>query len=161
MNIKKAEEKLGEARLHLHQMIEQDSLLFPDQAKLNADLNGFLAAGKTVRNQFPTQAIKAWEANLTPDEALLWEFMRKERNRDQHKGRPRRRVKNKKIEVGIGSTASDKSGTLSAMGSPWAGPAHTLKPTSYLTIGGTERKATEACREYLALLELMVEALKS
>jgi len=118
LNIKKAEEKLGEARLRLHQMSEQDSLLFPDQAKLNVDLNGFLAAGKTVRNQFPTQAIKAWEANLTANEELLWKFMRKERNRDQHKGHPRRRVKYKKIEVGIGSTASDKSGTLSGMGSP-------------------------------------------
>jgi hypothetical protein len=157
----KAEEKLHEAGSLLNQMIEQERLIFPDQAKLNADLNGFLAAGKTVRNQFPTQAIKAWEANLTPDKALLWEFMRKERNRDQHKGRPRRRVKNKKIEVGIGSTASDKSGTLSAMGSPWAGPAHILKPTCYFTIGGTERKATEACREYLALLDRMVAAFKS
>jgi hypothetical protein len=77
-----------------------------------------LAAGKTVRDQIPNQAIKAWEANLTANEELLWKFMRKERNRDQHKGHPRRRVKYKKIEVGIGSTASDKSGTLSGMGSP-------------------------------------------
>jgi len=152
----KAEKKLGEARLCLDQMIEQEGLIFPDQAKFNASLNGFLAAGMTVCDQFPKKAIQAWKDGLPQEQARLWEFMRNERNRDQHKGRPRRRMKHQKIKVGIGSSASDKSGTLTAMGSPWAGPVTIRKQISYFIIEGTECKATEACSEYLTLLEQMV-----
>ena len=63
--------------------------------------------------------------------------------------------------MGVGSAYSDKSGTVAAMGSPWAGPVVIYKPTYNITIAGTERKATEACGEYLALLERMVAPFKA
>jgi hypothetical protein len=159
-DVEKAEEKLGEARLCLDQMIEQERLMRPDQAKFDACRSGFLAAGMTVRNQFPKKAIKAWEAGLTQEQARLWNAMHKERNRDQHRGRSRRRMKAEKIKVAIGTSVSDKSGTGTAMGPPGAGSVTMHKQICYFLIEGTERKATEACAEYLTLLEQMVAALK-
>jgi hypothetical protein len=51
---------------------------------------------------------------------------------------------------------SDKSGTLYVYGPPGTPPAAIDKSTYAFTIEGTERKATEACAEYLALLNQMV-----
>jgi hypothetical protein len=92
---------------------------------------------------------KVWEARLTSDEKSLWDFMRKDRKHEVHRSGSSRTVKTEEIKVGVGSTYSDKSGTVAAMGSPWAGPVVIYKPTYNITIAGTERKATEACGEYL------------
>ena len=74
----------------------------------------------------------------------------------------RRSVRQEDIKVGVGGSYSDGSGTLQVLGSPsvllgvdTAAVIH--KPTYNFTIDGTERKATEACAEYLALLKRMVE----
>jgi hypothetical protein len=70
-------------------------------------------------------------------------------------------MKTEEIKVGVASSYSDKSGTLQVWGSPMAGPAGTNKPTWYFTIDEVERKATEACGEYLGLLRQMVGKFKA
>jgi hypothetical protein len=47
---------------------------------------------------------------------------------------------------------------MEVSGPPGAPPAIIPTPAYYFTIDGVERKATEACGEYLALLEQMVAA---
>jgi hypothetical protein len=169
LNIENAERKLQHARFFLDQMAEQEGMAFDDKAKFDFYLSGFLSSGMSVRDAFHVEqdrkrneAIKAWkkvwEARLTPDEACLWDFMREDHNHEVDRSSSSRTVKTK---VGIASVHSDKSGTVAAMGSPWAGPVVIYKPTYNFTIAGAERKATEACGEYLALLERMVAAFKA
>jgi len=69
-------------------------------------------------------------------------------------------MKDEKIKIAVGTTVSDKSGTGTAMGDPAAGPVIMHKQICHFLIEGTERKATEAGAEYLALLKRMVAALK-
>ena len=53
-------------------------------------------------------------------------------------------------------------GTMDVVGPPDVFPLATVPtPAYYFTIDGVERKATEACDEYLALLQQMVAAFKA
>ena len=53
-------------------------------------------------------------------------------------------------------------GTMDVVGPPYVFPLATVPtPAYYFTIDGVERKATEACDEYLALLQQMVAAFKA
>jgi hypothetical protein len=172
LKIENAERKLQEARFFLDKMIEQESMAFEDKATFDFYHSGFLSAGMSVRDAFHVEqdrklneAIKAWkkvwEARLTPDEACLWDFMREDRKQEVHGSGSSRTVKTEQIKVGVGSVHSDRSGTVAAIGSRWAGPVVIYKPTYNITIAGTGRKATEVCGEYLALLERMVAAFKA
>jgi hypothetical protein len=65
-------------------------------------------------------------------------------------------VKTEDRELGLG-TYSVGGGTMDIVGPPDISPAATIRLTAYyFTIDGVERKATDACGEYLALLEHMV-----
>ena len=171
-HIEAAEKKLREASSSLEQMIERERMAFGDKEKFDFYLSGFLSAGMSVRGAFHikrdrkrNEAVRKWkedwEARLTPEERCLWDFMRLNRNDEVHSTGSSRIVKTEEIKVGIGSSYSDKSGTLEVWGSPMAGPAVIHKPTWYFTIAGTDRKATEACGEYLRLLEKMVAKFKA
>jgi len=51
---------------------------------------------------------------------------------------------------------------MEVFGPPGVSPLATIQtPAYYFTIAGTERKATEACSKYLALLERMVADFKA
>jgi len=87
--------------------------------------------------------------------------MREDRRAEVHDSGSSRSVGQEDIKVGAGSSYSDGSGTLEAFGSPSAllgvDTAVVIhKPTYYFTIDGAERRATEACTAYLALLQRMV-----
>jgi hypothetical protein len=71
-------------------------------------------------------------------------------------------VKTEEIRVGAGGY-SDQSGTLHSTGSYVLGAhiATIYKPTYSFTFDGTERKATDVCGEYLALLGQMVARFKA
>jgi hypothetical protein len=172
MNIENVEKKLREARSCLNEMIERERMAFGDRERFDFSLSGFLNAAMSVRGAFRYEqdrernsAVKAWkktwEAGLTPEKARLYHFMRRDRVDEVHRSGSSRVVKTEEIKVGVGSAYSDKSGTLQYMGSPWAGPAVIYKPTYNFTIEGTERAVTEACAEYLALLQEMVAAFKA
>ena len=67
----------------------------------------------------------------------------------------------KQIKVGVGSSYSDKSGTLHVFGTPSpligidAG-ATIYAPQYFFDMDGTKRPVTEVCAEYLTVLEQMV-----
>jgi hypothetical protein len=170
--IENAEKKLRETSSSLEQMIELQRMAFGDKEKFDFYLSGFLSAGMSVRGAFHikqdrkrNEAVRKWkddwEAQLTPEERCLWDFMRTNRNHEVHGSSLSHTMKTEEIKVGIGSSYSDKSGTLEVWGSPMAGPVVIHKPTWYFTIDGVDRKATEACGEYLGLLEKMVAKFKA
>jgi hypothetical protein len=172
MDIARIEKKLREAATSLNEMVEQERMAFGDKERFDVSLSSFLSAAMSVRDAVRyerdrqrNEAIKAWkeawEAGLTPGQRRLYDFMREDRNAEVHGSGSRRTVKTDEIKVGVGSSYSDKSGTLEVMGSPLAGPATINKPTYYFTIDGNEQKATEACAEYLELLERMVAKFKA
>jgi hypothetical protein len=157
------EKKLREARFFLGKMIEQESIAFGEKEPFDFYLSAFLSAGRTVdyrlrhehRAIYPTWR-DGWNNTLNPTQQGLIKFMIDDRNVEVHESGSSRTVQTEEIKVGVGNTYSDKSGTLQVMGSPWTDPATINKPTYNFTITGIERKATEACGEYLALLEQMV-----
>jgi hypothetical protein len=174
MNIERAEKKLREAKYFLDQMIEKESLAFGDKEPFDFNLSAFLSASRSIdyrlRHEQPETYPAwrtAWDANLSPADACLIKFMVDDRNDEVHESGSGRSVGTQDIEVG--DTYADKSGTL------YATPAAALhlseqsaiprvvirKPTYAFTIAGTDRKAAEACAEYLALLEQMVEKFKA
>jgi hypothetical protein len=166
MNIEGVEKKLREARFFLNEMIERERMAFGDGERFDFYLSAFLSAGRTVdyrlRHQqtaYPTWRT-AWDTRNPAQQGLI-KFMVDDRNIEVHESGSSRSTKTEEIKVPVGGTYSDKSGTLQSMGSPWAAPAVIGKPTYNFTIDGTDRKATDACGEYLALLEQMVAAFKA
>jgi hypothetical protein len=167
MNIENVHKKLGEARLFLGKMRERESLAF-DKGQFDPHLSAFLNATRTVdyrlrheqKKTYPKWR-KAWDAKLTPAEDSLIKFMVDDRNVEVHGSGSGRSTKTEEIKVGneysdaSGTVTTGGSGTLIASGLPGMG-AIIHKPAYYFTISGAERKATEACAEYLALLERMV-----
>jgi len=160
--------KLEEACLFLGKMTERERQLLGEP--FDCYLSAFLTAAMSVRDPFRDKSIKAWreswEKTLAPDENYLYKAMREGRIAENHIARKARTsfklcVGHEEIRVGVGSSYSDRSGTVEAFGSPscllGTDTAVVIrKPTYYLTIDGAERGATEACAAYLALLQRMV-----
>jgi len=171
LNIKIAKKKLREARFFLSHMIEQERMA-GDEEPFNFYLSAFLSAGMSVRDAFHVEqdrnrnnAIKAWkkvwEVRLTPEEKRLYDFMREDRKHEVHRSGSSRKAGTENRELGPG-THKLASGTMEVFGPPGVSPLATIQtPAYYFTIAGTERKATEACSKYLALLERMVADFKA
>jgi hypothetical protein len=170
--IETAEKKLQEARTFLTAMRDQEQRAFGDKEPFDHNLSAFLSAGMSLRGAFHVkqdrarnEAVKkwkgAWEARLTPAQKCIYDFMQVDRNCEVHDRGSHRVVGTKEIKVGVGSSYSDKSGTLTAMGSPsvllGADTGVTIYvPQHFFDISGVKRPATEVCAEYLHLLEQMV-----
>jgi hypothetical protein len=134
-------------------------------------LSAFLAAGMSVRNAFHVEqdrerneAVKKWksdwEARLSPEEGCLWDFMREDRNHEVHRGGSSRIVKTENREFGAGThKLADR--TMDVTGAPGFARVTIHAPGYYFTIEGVERRATEACGEYLTLLEQMGAAFRT
>ena len=160
MDIETVKKKLREARFFLGRLGEQEGRAFGDKEPFDFYLSAFLNAGRTVGNRFnrmqqPAQTAwrKKWRKSLTPAESVLDKFFGKQRNDEVHSAGNARTEKTENIPVGHGY--SDPSGWVYVTdpdGSDGAIP----RPAYFFTIDGAERKATEACADYLALLERMV-----
>jgi hypothetical protein len=168
LKIENVEKKLREARFFLNKMTEHERLAFDDKEPFDFYLSAFLNAGRTVdyRLRHEEKAIyptwrTAWDATLTQAQQGLIKFMIDDRNVEVHEGGSSRVVKTENRELGPG-THSLASGTMDVFGPPDVFPLAIIQtPAYYFTVDGTERKATEACSEYLALLEQMVSAFKA
>jgi hypothetical protein len=77
-----------------------------------------------------------------------------DRNVEVHESGSGRAVKSESVQIG---NAYSRSGFLEIK----APPITLLTPWGYFTIWETERKATDACDEYVALLEQMVTRFKA
>jgi hypothetical protein len=175
--IETAEKKLQEVRKFLADMRDQEQRAFGDKEPFDHYLSAFLTAGMSVRGAFHVkqdrprnEAIKnwkkAWEAQLTPAQKCIYDFMQEDRNCEVHDRGSHRVVGTKEIKVGVGGTYSDKSGTLTAMGSPsvllGADTGVTIYAPQYsFDMFGVKRPVTEVCAEYLHLLEQMVAHYKA
>ena len=165
--IENVEKKLREAEFFLDKMSEHERLASRDKEPFEFYLSAFLNAGRTVdyRLRHEHEAIypgwrTGWDATLTQAERDLIEFMINERNDEVHESSSSHNVKTENRELGPG-THSFADGTVTIAG-PVGGPL-AFRPVLayYFTIDGTERKATEACKEYLALLRQMVATFKA
>ena len=175
--IKTAERKLLEARASLDKMRDQEQRAFGDQQPFDHHLSAFLSAGMSVRGAFhikqnraQNQTVKqwkqAWEDKLEPEQKAIYEFMHENRNSEVHDSGPERIVEQKTIKIPVGGTYSDKSGTVTVMGSPsvliGADTTTTISiPEYFFNVGGQKRCVTDACADYLRLLEKMVADFKA
>jgi len=167
LDIKNAEKKVREASFFLNQMIKHERwtfVVFGEKEHFDFYLSAFLNAGMSVRGAFHVEQDpklnelvkkwkEVWEARLTREQRCLWDFMREDRKHEVHKGGSSRRPGTENID--LAGTHRLKSATVT-----YDYPLGLLRmqlPTYYFTIDGTERKVTEACGEYLALLKQMVE----
>jgi hypothetical protein len=171
VNIDNVEKKLREAEFFLDKMRDQERKAFGDKEPFDFYLSAFLNAGRVVdyRLRHEQGAIYwlwrvAWNAKLPINEQELIEFLVKDRNVEVHESGSRRDAKIEGLEVG--GSYSDASGTLEIFGSPGARLGTNTKVVIYksvywFTIQGIDRKATEACEEYLLLLKRMVAQFKT
>jgi hypothetical protein len=158
--------KIGEAQFFLRLMIEQEPRMIGDKEPFDYYLSAFLNAGMSVRggfqyrqNSIRNKAIKAWrgqwEDDLSLEEKTLYEFMRKDRVDEVHDSGSSRDVGQEGVPLPIG-THHIEGGIITISGPPGMEPAIAYRPTYSFTIGGAERKVTEACAAYLTLLQRMV-----
>ena len=165
MDLERIEKKLREARFFLDKMRDQVGRAFGDKEPFDYYLSACLGAARSVdyrlRHEQPTykEWRKNWDASLTPSEAGLIKFLVDDRNFEVHKSGSTRGVKTEELK--IAGSYSDKSGTVEVFGPPGMPPAHIIKPAYFFTIDGVDRKATEACAEYLMLLERMLAEFKA
>jgi hypothetical protein len=165
--IENVEKKLREAKFFLNKMIEHERVAFKDKEPFEFYLSAFLSAGRTVDYRllheqkaiYPTWRT-AWDATLTQAHQDLIKFMVDERNVEVHESGSSHTVgtENREFEAGTHTLAD---GTMYVTGAPGFSQVTIPTPAYYFPIDGIERKATEACGEYLRLLEQMVADFKA
>jgi len=164
--IARLHKKIGEALFFVRLMTEQEPRMIGDKEPFDYYLSAFLNAAMSVRGGFQyrqnpirNKAIKAWrgqwENNLSPEEKTLYEFMRKDRVDEVHDSGSSRDVRQEGVPLPIGEHRIGGS-IITITGPPDMEPSVVYRPTYSFTIGGAERKVTEACAAYLALLQRMV-----
>jgi hypothetical protein len=166
MNLDRVEKKLREARFFLDKMRDQEAKAFGDKEPFDFFLSAFLNAALSAQHGFTKAADVAWRKAWDKDHPAqnrLRKFMQEDRRVEVHGSGSGRGVKTEEIKVSSGDTYSDSSGTLTVSSSFLLGndPAVIRKPSYSFTIEGAERIATEACEEYLELLERMVAEFKA
>jgi hypothetical protein len=171
MDLETVEKKFREARFFLEKMIDQEGRAFGDKEPFDFYLSAFLNATRTVdyRLRHEHGALyapwrKNWDAALPAKDAALIKFMVDDRIAEVHQKGSARGVKDETIPVH--GSYTDNSGTLIITDIPpvlsgLQQRSAIVKPTYNFTIGGVERKATEVCGEYLALLKGMLDEFKA
>ncbi len=174
MDVSIAEKKLREARFFLDHMRVQEGRAAGDREVYDFFLSAFLSASRSVllrleeaRGPFAKVFLPwrktVWGRGLPRPERKaanrLVEFFATERNLEVHRGGARR--VERETSIPVHSSYSDRSGNYFVYSPPDAPPAELIVPEYYVTIRGVERKATEACAEYLGLLDRMVATFKA
>jgi hypothetical protein len=171
-NIESVEKKLREAEFFLTNMRDQEARAFGDREPFDYALSAFLNAARTVDYRLRHQHgatykpwRKKWNAS-NPKEAKLIEFFVKDRVAEVHQEGSKRDVKQESIPVR--GHYSDKSGTLEVFSTPLPlAVAHGVPPGERDAVIYKpayffgERKATEACADYLASLKRMAGQFKT
>lgn len=164
MDLSRVHKKTAEAHYFLRLLIEQEPRIGGDKEPFDFLLSAFHNAGRTVDYRLrhehgaPYKAWrKAWDARLTPEDRALIKFMIDDRNLEVHQSGSSRVVGQEGVEFGIGEhRLPGGGGIITISGPPGMPPATLYRPTYSFTINGADRKATDACRDYLALLRRMV-----
>jgi hypothetical protein len=163
MDLSRVEKKLREAQFFLDRMVEQEKRSSGDQEHFDFYLNAFLNAARTVdyRLRHEQEATysdwrKKWDAVLTPTQDALVNYLVKDRNVEVHARGSNRKIGQEATQL-RGASYSDQSELHEYSAPPDAGPATIIRLAHFFDIGGTERKAVDACKEYLDLLNMMVK----
>jgi hypothetical protein len=166
MDLERIEKKLREARFFLDKMKDQESGAFGDREPFDFYLSAFLNAARTVdyrlrHEQATTYPAwrKIWDANSPTSEQRLIKFMATDRRVEVHESGSTRSIKTEHVNI-AGGSYSDEWGTGEVSGPPGMPPAFHIRAAYNFTIDGVERKATDACADYLALLERMIAEFK-
>ena len=163
MNLERIEKKLREARFFLSRMAEHEKRAFGDKEPFDFYLSAFVSAARSVdyRLRHEQKAIypgwrETWDScTLTTDQQELVKHLIDDRNVEVHESGSARTIVEESISV-MGDSYEDASGRLEVFAPPGTPPAQINKPAYYFQIGETDRKAVDACREYLGLLTKMV-----
>jgi hypothetical protein len=163
LDLSRVHKKLAEADFFLDKMREQEQRLVGDREPFDYYLSAFLSAGRTVdyRLRHEHKAIyepwrTAWNATLSAADDGLIKFMVNDRNVEVHESGSNRSVGQEGVPLPSGMYRTPHDGIFVSDDLPGVGPNLVYRPTYSFTIDGTERRATGACREYLALLHRMV-----
>jgi hypothetical protein len=176
MKIENVQKKLRETEFFLAKMREQEDRAFGDKEPFDFYLSAFLSAARSVdyRLRHEQKAVyetwrEQWNDAHRKEDALV-KFFVDDRGIEVHESGSGRNVKQESIPVR--GHYSDASGTVEAFSTPLplavadgVSPGERdvviKKPAYFFTIEGTERKATEACADYLAVLTQIVEQFKA
>jgi hypothetical protein len=177
VDLVRVHKKLAEARFFLNLMLREDRRIMGDK-RLDFDfyLSAFLSAAKSIDSLFlyeinlqhpnnrPKHIVwhKQWKQNLSLAEQRLIKVLEKDRDIEVHASGSRRVEATEKLT--FGGAHYLQSAMITDGGSPLIEPLEVLevdKPTyeyrdKLVTIGGIDRKATEACAAYLELRTRMV-----
>jgi hypothetical protein len=158
LELRRVHKKLAEAHYFLRLLRDQEPRIGGDKDPFDFLLSAFLSAGRSVdyRLRHEHKATyepwrKTWDARLTPAENGLIKFIIDDRNEEVHDSGSSRSVGQEGVEFGIG-THHTPDGTIIVGGHPITA----YRPSYSFTIDGGDRKVTEACGAYLALLQRMV-----
>jgi hypothetical protein len=164
MNLSQVHKKLAETDFFLGKMREQEERFVGDKDPFDYYLSAFLSAGRSVDYRLrheqgalyrPWRA--TWDAGLSPAENALIKALVDDRTIEAHESGSGRSVGKEGVEFGIGEhRLPGGGGMVTISGPPGMAPAVLYRPTYSFNIDGVERKATEACATYLALLRRMV-----
>jgi hypothetical protein len=165
LHLSRVHKKLAEADFFFGKMCGEEPRFIGDKEPFDYYLSAFLNAGRTVDYRLihahggtykPWR--DAWRQRLAAGEDRLIEFMFQDRNIEVHATGSNRSRGQEGVEFGIGEHRLPRGqGMIQIGGPPGMPPATLYRPTYSFTIDGTDRKAIEACRAYLALLHRMVE----
>ncbi len=127
-------------------------------------LSAFLSAARSIDYRLRNVAQdvyrdwrRAWDANLSAADAALITAMIDDRNVEVHETGTRADTRDTERRFEPGEYRVEGLGTLQVTGPGGMGPMATIIGAEYwIAIDGAERRAAEACQEYLGLLEEMV-----
>ena len=156
MELRRVHKKLAEAHYFLRLLRDHEPRIGGDENPFGFLLSAFLSAARSIdyRLRHEHKATyepwrRTWDARLTPAENGLIKFMIDDRNEEVHDSGSGRSVGQEGVEI---CTHHTPDGTTIIGGDPIT----TYRPSYSFTIDGFDRKVTEACGEYLALLQRMV-----
>ena len=164
MEILHTKMKLREAHLFYGKMHERASMAFGEHEEFDFFLSAVLSAGRSVtfvlqkeRSDEYKAFFKSWHKTLSPSEQRLLDFMNDQRVSEVHKTGSTRDRKDEPIPVW--NSYGDKSGSVTVAAPPGLSepPARVLKPAYFFDIDGVERNALTVCKEYLDLLDVLIE----
>ena len=148
-------------------MIEHEARAFGDREPFDFFLSAFLSASRSIdyRLRHEQSAIypvwrDSWNAALAPNDDQLMKYMADDRALEVHRSGSGRSA-SLEYSAMQGNTYSDNSGVLTVFAPPETPPATIGKPAYYFTINGANKRVTEACTEYLTLLDRMVADFKA
>ena len=169
MDLSNVHKKPREAGFFLDAMWHEEQRIVGYKEPFDFYLSAFLSAGRTVDYRLRHEQgtlyrpwRKAWDKKLPTKARGLIEDLIIDRNIEVHENGSSRNVGHEDIPLGYGEyrfsdgSKIEISGTPSPLSGDNTPPASVRRRTYSFTIAGVERKATDACRDYLDLLNRMV-----